>query len=406
MMANSETPSWLHEVQNKSWEPEILISGITLTFLFVLSGQIYNFYAMLIQDVGIYEAIGRNLYRVSLILLTGFKLIIIVHLILRGLWTGLVGLSYTFPAGIRLEKMGNQRHAMDPVKPVTLVVQLEKVCSLLFSFIFTSIIFGLGFFIIFVPVSFLFLIGLDAGIIRAITLFVILPLVMLGGIALTLFSKRLAHSAVNRKINNMLINRMLMIYYTNVGFLKTNLIFIVYFSLIILMVYPDLSRFRFRNESVAQIAAAGALTEINFDNYEDTRNTKMRIPKATLKRFALQQHHADLFVSFYKEDLYTVKLLSEHPEAAPRPVLHDSTGLNVTDLLRIYIDGRPLNGLEWYGVRKGGTNQRGFVSTLPLDSLDTGLHRLTIDKVYWEAGDSEPKLLEGWGHIPFKIAHD
>lgn len=36
-MNDSKTPDWMLEIQNKSWEPEILISGITLTSLFILS---------------------------------------------------------------------------------------------------------------------------------------------------------------------------------------------------------------------------------------------------------------------------------------------------------------------------------------------------------------------------------
>jgi len=39
-MNKTKTPDWLLDIQNKSWEPEILISGITLTFLFILSNYI------------------------------------------------------------------------------------------------------------------------------------------------------------------------------------------------------------------------------------------------------------------------------------------------------------------------------------------------------------------------------
>ena len=42
-MNEKKTPDWLIETQNKSWEPEILISGITLTFLFIISSHIYRY---------------------------------------------------------------------------------------------------------------------------------------------------------------------------------------------------------------------------------------------------------------------------------------------------------------------------------------------------------------------------
>jgi len=72
-MNKSETPDWLLEIQNKSWEPEILISGITLTFLFILSNYIYNFFGMLIQEYSVRLVVGRNLYIVSIIILAGLK---------------------------------------------------------------------------------------------------------------------------------------------------------------------------------------------------------------------------------------------------------------------------------------------------------------------------------------------
>ena len=49
-MKKDITPQWLIDIQHRSWEPEILISGITLTFLFLLTDYIYNFCGMLIQQ--------------------------------------------------------------------------------------------------------------------------------------------------------------------------------------------------------------------------------------------------------------------------------------------------------------------------------------------------------------------
>ena len=87
-MNETKIPKWLIDTQNKSWEPEILISGITLTFLFLLSNYIYNFYGMLIQDFAVWDGILRILYCLSIMGLNGFKIVFITHLILRGIWAG------------------------------------------------------------------------------------------------------------------------------------------------------------------------------------------------------------------------------------------------------------------------------------------------------------------------------
>jgi len=43
-----QTPDWLTEVQDRSWEPEILISGLTITVIFLLEKHIFNFHAALV----------------------------------------------------------------------------------------------------------------------------------------------------------------------------------------------------------------------------------------------------------------------------------------------------------------------------------------------------------------------
>ena len=93
---------------------------------------------MLVQDFGVFDAIAKILYRISVIAITGLKIILILHLILRGLWTGVLGLSYVFPNGIKIEKLPKSQRNIIYDKPDKLVIQLEKICSILFSFIFSS----------------------------------------------------------------------------------------------------------------------------------------------------------------------------------------------------------------------------------------------------------------------------
>ena len=112
-MEENQTPKWLISTQNKSWEPEIIISGITLTFLFILSNHIYNFFGMLTQDFGVFDAISKTLYIISIISLTSLKIILIVHLVLRGIWTGFVGLSYVLPNGVKYENLHKSQQSIE-----------------------------------------------------------------------------------------------------------------------------------------------------------------------------------------------------------------------------------------------------------------------------------------------------
>ncbi len=45
--------TWLENLQRNSWEPEVIISGITLAFLFIFPSKVYEFAAYLFQDLGV-----------------------------------------------------------------------------------------------------------------------------------------------------------------------------------------------------------------------------------------------------------------------------------------------------------------------------------------------------------------
>ncbi len=48
-----EDLTWLENLQRNSWEPEVIISGIILAFLFIFPSKVYEFSAYLIQDLGV-----------------------------------------------------------------------------------------------------------------------------------------------------------------------------------------------------------------------------------------------------------------------------------------------------------------------------------------------------------------
>lgn len=402
-MNENKTPDWLLEIQNKSWEPEIIISGITLTFFFIFSDYIYNFYGMLVQDFAVYEAIAKNSYYVSIILLTGFKIVLIIHLILRGIWTGLVGLSYVFPNGVKKENLSKKYNHINYLKPETMVLNLEKTCSLLFSFIFTSITFVIGIFIVFVPVIMLFIIGLDLSYIRFITLYFIVPLVMILSILSIIFANKIKKISLMRKIESSFLTHTLVIYQTNIGKLKTYLIFAVYFLFILLISLSDISKFEFRNDKSAEICSSETIVCLNNNHYEDLKNQKLRTPKATIDQFRTTGNTMELFISFFKEDIFTVKKLESNPELFKKFNLDSTkTNINLIDLYKITIDDKTVSGLTWYITENIYTNQKRFKTTITLDSTKNGYHELRINKLFWSLKKEDIKIIKNWEIIPFE----
>ncbi|MCD4692978.1 MAG: hypothetical protein K8R79_08700 [Calditrichales bacterium] len=405
-MNDSKTPDWMLEIQNKSWEPEILISGITLTSLFILSNYIYNFYGMLVQDFAVYEVIAKSSYRVSIILLTGFKIGLIFHLILRGIWTGLIGLSYVFPDGIKKQNLSKYNKNLDCIKPETFIMKVEKNCSLLFSIIFSLIMFVIGFFLLFIPIIVLFLIGLDIFYIHVLTLYVIVPLTMILAILSIIFSKKFKTSKFNKRIENSTFNYMHSVLFTNIGKLKTSLIFVVYFLIIFLISFSDITKFDFKNRKTVEDFSSTNIVYLNKDHYESFRDHNLRIPKATIEKFRIPANTIELFISYFKEDIYTIKKLETSPELLKKFNIDSSnTKISFADLYKITIDDELISGLRWYSTENIYTDQKGFILTIPLDTSKDGYHKLKIHKIYWSIKKNEMELLKNWEIIPFETGN-
>jgi hypothetical protein len=125
---------WLDDLQKKSWEPEVIISSIALAFIFIFPSHIFEFAAGIIQDFGL-SFVGA--YCVLLYVsfaINIFKIFLIVHLLFRFAWTGLLGLSYAYPQGVVDEKLQKSLQGYKYLQPKDMIINLEKICSITFAF--------------------------------------------------------------------------------------------------------------------------------------------------------------------------------------------------------------------------------------------------------------------------------
>jgi hypothetical protein len=158
-MVNQENDkrSWLERVQEQSWEPEILISGIVLFALFQIPSLIedaadyLNTYTTTIfTDGNVDETLAAILLSATYWLILGFT----THLISRSIWAAFVGLSYVYRDGIKLEAL----HYGEKYKNIIaksldykdMIVRIEKFCSGVFavSFLLFMCVVGTSFFLL------------------------------------------------------------------------------------------------------------------------------------------------------------------------------------------------------------------------------------------------------------------
>mgnify|MGYP001092924241 CR=1 FL=1 len=146
MNEKSNKPDWLTDIQNKSWEPELFISGGVIFTLLQITGVIQHQSFLLLQKTGYPETVVIANFVVAALnaLIFGFGL----HLAMRGFWVASVCLSYVFPKGIQTERVEDYA---PPFKKkvnkltdtsVDLVVWMESASSIIFflSFLFFSLI--------------------------------------------------------------------------------------------------------------------------------------------------------------------------------------------------------------------------------------------------------------------------
>lgn len=163
-------PLWIRELFAKTWDPELIISGIAVFALIQLPDlldEAYSYYRKLRlpghQEQ--YAILGITIR----ILLYNF----IIHIILRGFWVGLVGLQSVFPKGAQIEKLNYSNFFLKKLSKNTLSlgslsVKLDNVCSILFSFSFLIVLAMVSAFlclILFIIISFFPLFaGIETGI--------------------------------------------------------------------------------------------------------------------------------------------------------------------------------------------------------------------------------------------------
>ncbi|MBI3134307.1 MAG: hypothetical protein HYZ14_06475 [Bacteroidetes bacterium] len=134
----NKIPDWLKNLQENSWELELLVSGGAIFTLLQLSDLYIEWINTLlitsfIPGIRIIEFAGM----VGIKILTiGF----ILHLILRAFWLGLVCINYVFPGGINGSRLKQQKpfagkHVAGDLKDQ--IMRIDSHCGML---MFTSII--------------------------------------------------------------------------------------------------------------------------------------------------------------------------------------------------------------------------------------------------------------------------
>jgi len=389
--------TWLENLQRNSWEPEVIISGIILAFLFAFPSKIYAFSARLIQDVGLHFVGGMLVLLYLSAIISVFKIFFVVHLALRFIWAGLLGLSYAFPEGVINEKLFKMSQNYNYKKPGELVLQMERICSMTFAYPISQV-FIILVFTIYLGILLFVYISLDIS-------FVVIYFIFLASILLFVILQLVSRKSKWKEyLATTMMGSVTAIYQSNLGKWFSTLYTLVIFAFAVPLIYEDVRDFSLFNNKINLLEReiewpTKGLTYAEFHD-EESRYPRIFLPKETVESDLLR-----VGVARYQGDTKTLKDLNDQFRLEL-----DSMGWHTMDdtpdLYRFYLNDQIIKPGSWRRNRIQITDQKVYETTFDITGLEAGIHSLRVEKVMlnYSLFSNKPEqiiLREYWDELEF-----
>ncbi|MEM6807065.1 MAG: OadG family protein, partial [Bacteroidota bacterium] len=341
----------------------------------------------------------------------------ILNLLLRAIWLGYLAIKFSYPEGINFQKLRYSEYFQKKIQkePETLkkVLFLEKMCSLTYAMGIMMTIMAVGIFVFLIILSFFlhyfiyalyrqeyFLIFLILGFLFVLGLF---DFLFFGVLKKQKWLNRIyypIHRFFSIITLNFLYRREWLTLSSQGKRWGLALTFFIYFLLAFLIAEEDIyRRYGFKRmlnvgnigerREFADFRATYARLHGNF--YLDKLQQSERVERACIQSISITEKHLRLFVLYRKSfDVELDSLFSQNGFLSKaedfKSISRQDIEVNdekfqqsLADFFRIKIDKEEVKNLNWYFHKLPETNQEGFTSFIPIDSLPSGEHKLSID---------------------------
>jgi hypothetical protein len=439
-----DSNKWVKKLQQESWELELLVSGFSI----VLLSKLTEWLQVLINDIpftiNMHDSFSAAIFFfMSFLLLASYALIInlIVHLVFRGFWVGIVGLGSVAPntdlTKLKYSKFFVKKLKKRIVKLDDLVIVVDKISSLIFTFAFLII-----FFLISVG---LFLIGLtlisEIGVffvsisgeklstaLKTTTIIISLVytfagiIYMIDFLTLGFFKKFKWLSKIYYPIYHFFgwitlsfLYRTL--YYNLISKFskrKIGLILIPYLSIILIVPLTNFSHYIYFPEESES-------SHIENNYYSELRKSEDHIEKVDIPSYVIDNKFLPIFLTYIPEDNEIVKKL--YPEYTPdikegfnSKINMDfhNRGLSIgskkmidkqkksleclTSLYQIYLNDSLIQNPKFYFKQNAEKEEKGIFTMINISELEIGENILLIKKMRFK-GDE--KIFKDYAFVPF-----
>ncbi|UZR97077.1 hypothetical protein [Chondrinema litorale] len=386
-------PDWLKDTQNKSWEPEIIISGLLLTSLFIVPSKLFQLFTVLTQEFAVHYVSAGIILMYLTFAINVFKVFFVVHLLSRLVWAGLVGLSYAFPEGVDNTKLFKHFRQYHFPSPTEMVIKLEKWCSTMFGFpVYTGIIFSIFTLVLILLVGVSIYFEFHGGE----ELYIFLFLALAYTILVFVFKK----TKLAEWMGTSLPNTISSIYQSNLGKWKV----MIFVNVILLLSLP----FSFNDMEGDNLYAN--IKSIDEDLewldksfwYEEYHDKDLRYPRAFIKTEQAYDKSLILNIAHFKEDEYNLVFFKSGEIQIP-----DSLGWEkpekLSDIFKVYLNDSLISDLDWSQVKFQTNYQKGFTTQLNIENLKPGKNVIRVEKIcfYSLLFLKRLRVRERWSEIPF-----
>jgi hypothetical protein len=392
-----EELTWLENLQRNSGEPEVIISGITLAFLFAFPSKIYAFSAMLVQDFGMHFILAMLVLLYLSAMISVFKIFFVVHLVLRFIWAGLLGLSYAFPGGVIKEKLFKISQDYDYRKPADMVLEMERICSMTFAYPISQVFILLVFTCYLGLLLFIYL-WLNISFFIVYLIFMVSLLAFAG---ILILSKK---SKLKKRYTNSIMASVAAIYQSNIGKWFSIFYGLGIFLLSTPLIYNDVRDFSlfFNDVNLSENELNWPTKELS---YAEFHNESSRYPRVFLSKEIIDGDFLRVSIARYQtDDKFLVDLNQNFKTDL------DSIGWHqieeAPDLYRFTVGDEVLKPDSWRRNRVQGTNQKIYETSLKISHLPPGHYTLKVEKIILNYNllsnnPEEIRLREKWDKIDF-----
>lgn len=365
--------TWLEHLQKNSWEPEVIISGITLAVLFIIPSKLFDFSVILIQDYGLEAIPGKMVLVYATLVVTVFKIFLVIHLIMRFIWAGMLGITYAFPQGVIKENLFKYSQNVDYPHPNSYLIKLERWCSMLYGFPISVAVPLLS-----ISLYLSALLGLY--ILFDLEFQVIYVIFMLSMLVLVVASFAKKESKVKHSIGKSMSGTIGAVYQSNLGKWA-----FTYFSFLLLaisapFISSDLSGFSDYeiNVSLDDSEYEWPKDEGYFEEYNSEKN---RFARVWTTHKTVNSEALNIYLPHYKREENSQNRMNE------LLLNEDSIKWNnietYQDQYRIFVNDSLIEVKKWSKVQAGLTGQKALFGQIPIAHLPSGLHEVRVEKLIY-----------------------